>query len=124
MVGGAPRRSHRPRQATEARVSRRIIFRPAARRDVDDIAEHISADSIDAALRFFDAVDATGRRLASDPGIGRKREFGHPDVNGLRAVAVDGFPRHILFYIHDAKTVTIARVLHGSRDLDRALADE
>lgn len=124
MVGAAPGGGCRSRQAAAEAVTRRIAFQPAARRDIDDIAEHIAQDSVDAALRFLEAVESTVRGVIDDPGIGRQREFVHREVRGLRSIAVDGFRRHMLFYHHDARFLTVVRVLHGARDLERAFEEE
>jgi plasmid stabilization system protein ParE len=40
---------------------------PGAAADVDMAAAYIAQDSLDAALRFYDAVDQTYRELRLDP---------------------------------------------------------
>ncbi len=59
-------------------MNRRTIVHSAARSDVIDIAYSIAEDSLAAADRFAEAVDAAYRQLADMPGIGATREYGNP----------------------------------------------
>lgn len=47
-----------------------VLRRRAARLDIDDIAEHIGRDSLEAAERFLDAVNETFQLLMQFPGAG------------------------------------------------------
>lgn len=52
--------------------------------------------------------------------MGRCRaDLGFPEVRSWR---VRGFPRHLIFYRALPDRVQILRVLHGARDLPRALS--
>jgi plasmid stabilization system protein ParE len=57
-------------------MSRRIIVHSEARSDVIDIAYYIAEDSLAAADRFAEAIDAAYRRLAAMPALGATRESG------------------------------------------------
>jgi toxin ParE1/3/4 len=96
--------------------------RAAARRDVVEIAVWIARDNKDAAYRFLDAVDADARKLAAMPGMGPAREFSNPKLEGLRSWPVTGFRNYLIFYRKSRGGITIVRVLHGARDLERVLA--
>lgn len=97
-----------------ARVVRR---RPEVYHDVIAAAEYIERDSADAALRFFDAVEATVAGLAAMPGKGAVRQFESPRLEGIRAWAVEGFENYLLFYRWTEPTIVVLAILHGARDL-------
>ena len=89
--------------------------------DIIGLAEYIARDSLEIALRFFDATEATICGLAEMPGKGTLREFEDQRLANLRANPVDGFPNHWIFYESTAQTLLIVAVLHGARDLPNAL---
>lgn len=102
-------------------MSLSVYRRPGVATDIIQIAEHISADNLDAALRFFSAVENTVAGLAEMPGKGMRREFADPQLKDLRSYAVDGFPNHLVFYTFDDRRLLVIAVIHGARDLPRAL---
>jgi len=96
---------------------------PAADADVDEAATFIAEDSLNAALRFYDAVELTYRELRDHPERWPLFELPNPRLIGLRKRAVIGFHRFIVFYRIEARVVLIIRVLHGARDLHSILSD-
>jgi toxin ParE1/3/4 len=98
--------------------------RPGARRDLIDIAVHIARDNKGAAYRFLDAVDEDSRKLAAMPGMGPIREFSNPKLKGLRSWPVTGFRNYLIFYRKSRGGITVVRVVHGARDLERFLAED
>jgi plasmid stabilization system protein ParE len=69
----------------------------------------------DAGVRFLRAVDDTVRSLLKHPGLGRQR----PDVKpGLHSWRVEGFSNWLIFYRIQGPQL---RLLHGARDLPRAV---
>ena len=90
---------------------------PAADSDVDDLAEYIAQDSIEQAMRFYDAVNATYKMILQAPERWALYGFTHPRLSDLRKRSVLGFPNHLVFYRIDADIVEMVRVLHGARDL-------
>jgi len=98
-------------------VKPRIDWRPEARVDVEESAVFIGDDAPDVALRFVDAVEATVRRIAKNPALGRARDFERSELTGLRYFAVKGFTKHLVFYRPLASGIEVVRVLHGARDL-------
>ena len=101
----------------------RIRILPAADRDLDEQAEYWLTRSPEIAARWYDATGATFAFLAQNPGIGPVRESRKPELVGIRTWAVDGFPKHIVFYRPIEGGVEVIRILHGARDIDRILGE-
>jgi toxin ParE1/3/4 len=83
--------------------------------DLDSIWLYIAADSIPAAERQIQRIEAAERRHSEFPEPGPARPDLHPD---LRSWTVGNY---LLFYRIDPDAVTIVRVVHGARDLPAAL---
>jgi toxin ParE1/3/4 len=75
-----------------------VRFLPAAERDVGAIADFIAKDSIDSALRFYDAVRSDARKLAEMPGAGPVWGFKTPAHSDVRFWPLSGFRNHLIFY--------------------------
>ena len=60
-------------------------------------------------------------QLATLPGIGEAFLTDHPRLQGVRRFRVAGFPNHLIFYREIEGGIEVVRVLHGARDLPRAL---
>jgi toxin ParE1/3/4 len=99
-----------------------VRFLPAGERDVDAIADYIAHDSLDSALRFYDAVQSDAQKLAAMPGMGPACEFRNPATVGIRFWPLGGFRNYLLFYRPLSDGVEVIRVLHGARDVERVLA--
>ena len=100
-------------------MSRRIVVRSAADADVDHYFLYLAMENETVAYRFLAAVDMTYEKIAAWPGMGRPRESRHPDIAGIRSIAIDGFPNHLVFYrVPDDESVRILRVRHGAMDLN------
>lgn len=83
-----------------------------AEQDLDDIWLAIAADNPDAADRMIDRLTDSFISLAGQPLMGRER----PELSlNLRSFAVGNY---IIFYRPATDGVGIARVLHGSRDIN------
>ncbi len=72
----------------------------------------------DAGQRFLVALDESVKQLLAQPELGRFRPEVKPE---LRSWAVEGFGNWIIFYRVDKESLRLVRVLHGARDLPRAL---
>jgi toxin ParE1/3/4 len=103
-------------------MSNRLRILPAADADVDEAALFIARDSIEAALRFYDAVDTTLRELRAHPKRWPVYSMEHPRLADLRKRAVKGFPNYLVFYRYEDGIVEVIRVLHGARNIPRELA--
>lgn len=85
-------------------------------RDTARIA--LRMDRPDAGVRFLRAVDDTVRNLLEHPELGRQR----PDVKpGLHSWRVEGFSNWLIFYRITGPQLRLVRLLHGARDLPRAV---
>ena len=86
--------------------------------DIEGIAEYIANDSMDAAVRFTPAVDATIRMLSEWPGMGGLKQFDDARLAGIRSCSVKGFPNHLILYRRDPDgAIRILTVTHGARNL-------
>ena len=99
-------------------MTRRILKRASAERDIEESFVYIGEDNVEAALAFLEAVEETLRILSKNPFIGSTREFDDPRTKGLRMWPIHGFDNYEIFYIVEEE-VEIIRVLHSARDLPR-----
>jgi plasmid stabilization system protein ParE len=92
---------------------RKLLYRPSAEADFEEILEFIARDNIDRALSFTEELRQQCRRISTLPGtLGTARPTLRAD---LRSFAYKGYV--ILFrYIADA--VEIVNVIEGHRDID------
>jgi toxin ParE1/3/4 len=95
-----------------------------AKDDLDEQALYIARDSVDTALRFLDAAEGAFERLRFLPEIGRRRDFIHPELSGVRCWPIPGFEKHLIFYRVDDSGLEVLRVLHSARDLAEILGPE
>ncbi len=90
----------------------KIVHRPLALRDLDEIWDYIAQDSPEAADHFVDKVEKQCRLLAEFSNIGTRCETIYP---ALRFLVVD---KYLLFYLPLDDGIEVVRVLHGARDLE------
>ncbi|MCE2644658.1 MAG: type II toxin-antitoxin system RelE/ParE family toxin [Burkholderiaceae bacterium] len=90
----------------------RVTRRPLAQTDILDIWDFIADDSVAAADRWVDVLDAQFRVLATQPMMGRAREELAP---GVRSFPVG---RYVVFFVPLVDGIDVVRVLHGARDID------
>ena len=94
-----------------------IKFTPQSLRDLSDIRDFIKQDSLENAERFVQRLEDQCQKLASHPYVGRLRT----DVPGrLRSIA---FGRYVIFYKPVGGAVIVVAVVHGARDISRALSE-
>jgi toxin ParE1/3/4 len=103
----------------------RILKREAAQRDFVALwvwyAENADGETAD---RFLLAAESTLATLAGQPEAGLRTLFIRPDLQGMRRFPVsDGFEKILLFDFPLQDGVDLVRVVHGSRDLERLLAE-
>ena len=100
-------------------MTRHIVVRPAAERDLDEQAEYLAVhQSVTVAVRFHHAAEDTFQLLANQPEIGRRAEYRSPLLVGIRMFLMKGFPKYLVFYRPLEDGVEIIRVLHGARDIE------
>lgn len=99
----------------------RVLLTPQAEEDLDDLARAIARDNLAAALRLYEAADATFDLLAEQPGIGGSAGIVGVRVPGLLRKQILGFKRYALFYRRTPDGVEILRILYGGRNLPEIL---
>lgn len=97
--------------------NKKAVFRKKAQEDVDSIAVYIAEDNIEAAERFFEALEATCALLADMPQIGSFRIFDKEDLKEMRIIPVKQFEKYLIFYRENSKGIEVIRIIHGTRDL-------
>jgi toxin ParE1/3/4 len=103
-------------------VSAHIRLRPAAERDIEELADYLAAQaSLATGLRYRDAVRQTLLLLAEQPELGARFRASNPRLQEVRFWPVRGFAEHVLFYRFIEGSIEVLRVLHGKRDLDAIL---
>jgi toxin ParE1/3/4 len=95
-----------------------LRFTESAERDLVEIGNFLARDNPTNAARFVERVEEHCQLLAAHPLIGRARD---ELVPGLRSLPSG---RYVIFYRALDDGAEIVRVLHGARDLRRALQSE
>ena len=104
-------------------MSRRVVIRPKAAVDVENCSFYLLERSLDAAIRFADAVAAAFEQLADMPGMGGLREFSNPAFLGVRSWPITGFENDLIFYVPTKEGIEVIRVIHGARNIDRIFGE-
>jgi plasmid stabilization system protein ParE len=89
-----------------------VLYSASAENDLLEAWLYLADDSVLAADRMLDQIEAEAKRLLDQPMMGRERRELAP---GLR-----GWPTstpYILFYIPTTQGITVVRVLHHARDI-------
>lgn len=102
----------------------RIVERPKARQELEDIAVSIGSDRPSAAKKFLAAAQRTYASLADMPELGAVWEPESPRFQGLRYFPIVRYPNYVIFYRPRADGIEILHVLHGFRDLENLLGAE
>jgi toxin ParE1/3/4 len=102
----------------------RLVERPKARQELEDIAVHIGMDRPSAARRFLAAAQKTYTALAAMPEMGVLWEAENPRFQGLRHFPIPRYPNYVIFYRPLPDGVEILHILHGGRDLQFILEAE
>ena len=95
---------------------RKVIVSPAAVEDLGTIWSYVAERDLAAADRLVDRIEQALGRLAEFPGMGHRRV----DVTD-RAYRFLVVRPYVVAYRHDETTLTVVRVLHGRRDVRRAM---
>lgn len=93
-----------------------IILRPKARRDLIEIWNYTRESwGADQAETYTNDLKLAIERIADHSGLGSGRDYVRP---GLRKLTVGS---HAIYYFHDERILRVARILHVSMDIERAL---
>lgn len=95
----------------------KLIISTKAAADLREIEEYIGADNPRAAVNFVARLKERCNELIRFPGLGRRCES---IALGYRSVSEGDY---VIFYrMPAANTVEVVRVMHGKRDLGKALS--
>ena len=93
---------------------RRVLYAQSAQTDLLEAWLFIAKDNPAAADRALDAIAQESNTLSLQPLMGRRRpELGR----GIRSWPAS--TSYVLFYLADKKGITVLRVLHHARDVQR-----
>lgn len=90
----------------------KVFYSASAESDLLEAWLFVAEDSVAAADRMLDQIEAEAIRLLDQPRMGRKRSELSP---GLRSWPTS--TPYILFYFPNEHGVVVARVLHHARDI-------
>lgn len=95
-------------------------FSPRARRDLRNAIRWIVTDNPVAARALRDSVSTAAKRIGQHAQVGKVR----PDLadDRYRFLSLTGFP-YIIVYNAERNPPLIVRILHGARDLPKALQE-
>src|SRR5262245_35031089 len=98
-----------------------LIIAPLARLDQAEIATFLSRDHPEVSLRLLQAAEDTFRQLTELHPLSGKVVTANPRLAVLRVWPVRGFDNYLVFYRISSRAISIARVLHGARDIESLL---
>jgi len=93
----------------------RMLKRPKAEHDLEEIWWYIAQNNPANADKFLDRIQKTCQTLAEFPQMGTNRDS---LMAGLRSHTVG---HYLIFYFPLADGIDIVRVLHGARDINTQL---
>ena|ERR1700682_2389311 len=103
----------------------RVTQRPRARLDLLEQFVYLGEQSsVEMAERYLAAIEETCALLVTQPRSGTPYDSGIARLAELRRIPVNGFGRHLLFYIPRSGGIDVVRVLHAARDIERIFANE
>lgn len=100
----------------------KINVTPRARRDQNEIVEHLAPESLDAALLFISKLHETYGVIGAQPRVGHLRaDMRGDEKRPIRCLTVNGFPNHLVFYQVAGEDIDVVRILHGARDIESVM---
>lgn len=96
---------------------KQLIWTEKSRDDLIEICDYIAQDDLDAAARVSLAIPKAVERLSTYPFSGKPGR-----VSGTRELVISRLP-YIAVYVVQSETVVVLRVLHGARDIERAMEE-
>jgi len=91
----------------------KLLYSASAESDLLEAWLYVAEDSVAAADRMLDQIDAQASLLLDQPFMGRDRRELSP---GIRSWPTS--TPYILFYFTHAQGIVVARVLHHARDIE------
>ena len=100
-------------------MTRKVILRPAAERDLRAIIDYtFKRWGAEQAGDYAETIGAAIIRIAQHPEIGPERSV---IASGLRKLNVGS---HAIYYYYDYKTLRVSRILHSKQDAIRTPFDQ
>jgi toxin ParE1/3/4 len=96
----------------------RVVKRPEALSDLEEIQVAIGRNSLMAAERFSIEAERAFELLASMPELGGRSESDHPVLAGLRIWPIRRFRKYLILYRALTNGIEVVRVVHGARDIE------
>ncbi len=96
----------------------RVVKRPEALNDLEEIQVAIGRNSVRAAERFSIAAERAFELLASMPELGGRSESDHPILAKLRIWPIRRFRKYLILYRPLSNGIEVVRVVHGARDIE------
>lgn len=90
----------------------KVFYSASAENDLLEAWLYVAEDSVTAADRMLDQIEAEAIRLLGHPQMGRERRELSP---GIRSWPTS--TPYTLFYFPDEQGIIVARVLHHARDI-------
>ena len=101
-------------------MTRRSVLSTPASHDLDDIVSFVLENSgTERAERVLEGFYTAFEKLASNPGLGHRRE----DLTASHVLFYRVWSWFVIFRF-DEKSLDVARVVHASRDIETLLQDE
>ena len=104
-------------------MKRKFVVRPLAEIEQANHFLYLGSRNPAAAHRFLDAMEAALMRIRKDPGFGARLPVARHEGQDIRFYRPKGFDSYVIVFRVTDDAVVILRVLHGSQDIDSALAD-
>lgn len=94
-----------------------LVLSPEAAADLEEIADFIASENVDAALRVLTEIRQAMERLTDAPEIGHSRE-------DLTSEPFRFWPvrRYLVIYRASPEAVEVSRILHSARDVESILS--
>lgn len=102
-------------------MKRRIVIRPEADRDLDEIANYLDWQREGLGDRFYEAARRTFEDVARLPTLGAPWKVPRPDLAEMRCATVPRFRKYLVVYLPSRGRIDILRIVHGARNLDLLL---
>ena len=93
-----------------------VFFTPAAKRDLAGIADYIATDNPRRAISFIEELEERCKALAKAPHAPRQFPQLGADAHILP------YRNYVILYRNLPKEISIARILHGARDIMALIA--
>ena len=105
-------------------MSRAILKRPQAERDIEEAFVFIGADDFDSGLDFLFAVEQSLEFIAANPLVGSRRSFAVPGLKNVRMWRIKSYEKYLIFYLVHDQAIELLRLVHSARDYRRVLDEQ